>query len=654
MKTFALIYGMIIIMAVLSTVSEKYVRKHEIKVSSGAAAFFAAYYFVVCSFRSVMSNGSEYLSTSFAGKGMSGYLKVAILLIGVYLVYTFLGIKVRELLRRIIGVFTFMLCFKIVGFSYPNMMHIFLMGVLSIIIGTVLYFMRDNKTVQYLVKEQDNSGKIKTVAVRLSLFAVLFLLEGPIELYAYNQGDFVFGFGDMLADMLAGSLILIVIGTLLISEYLHGLVFDTICYAISTYSILSYVQAMFLNGKMKRIDGGFQTWEKGQIIVNLIAWIVIAVVILVIELGLEKGKKALNTTSFLLTLLLVWSCVSVLITSGVFGEDKRQLVTDDMFTVSGDNDVIVLMLDAYDVQMMKEVLESNPDYLKPLKDFTYYDNMRSSYVYTDGELPYLFTGVEEDIGERTNKEYIDDLYSKGNFWENVAKDNCDIRVMTDCKYVAPVEDGIIANFTTACKCSLDVDKTVSQMSECIRYKSAPFRFKPDYHYEAYAFTNIIEDTNVYLFGTDYAFESSLLDSRIKKTEMSKTFRFYHLYGAHAAYYLTEDATLDYSSTPLAQWKGCLKIVYDYIEALKAIDAYDEATIIIMADHGLNNTNRVAAKEYGYDFTDETNPIFFVKRSNEQHDELQTDHKQTSHKVFFATVLKGFDETDTTYGDAIWE
>ena len=29
---------------------------------------------------------------------------------------------------------------------------------------------------------------------------------------------------------------------------------------------------------------------------------------------------------------------------------------------------------------------------------------------------------------------------------------------------------------------------------------------------------------------------------------------YHLYGAHSPYYLTEDATLDYNTNPIAQWK----------------------------------------------------------------------------------------------------
>ncbi len=55
------------------------------------------------------------------------------------------------------------------------------------------------------------------------------------------------------------------------------------------------------------------------------------------------------------------------------------------------------------------------------------------------------------------------------------------------------------------------------------------------------------------------------------------------------YYLKEDMTYDYvNQDPLAQWKACIKNVYEYIYQMKAEGLYDDATIIIMADHGPGN------------------------------------------------------------------
>ena len=642
-------------MSIAAVFCEKKIRKHDIKAFAGIAAFTVLFYFVICLFRSVMSDGNAYLTSSFGGKNCIGYMKVIALLAVVYLAYTFVGFSFKIILQYALGIFSLLMFGCIICVSYPKMKIVAILGIISILGGLIFYLAKNTKVINFLIKEKKSDGKMYTIAVRLLLFAMVFMIEGPIELYAFNQGDFVFRFGPLLAELVVGSIILVILGTILISEYVTGLLFDAVSIVVAGYAILGYVQAMFLNGKMESIDGGFQTWSRVQIITNLMIWLVLAVALFLVEKRLANGRKAVNTVSLLLSLLLIWSSVSVVLTTGVIKSGNRWLTTDDMFTVSGEDDVIVLMLDAYDVQMLSEVLNESPGYLEPLHDFTFYDNMKSEYVYTDGELPYLLTGVKEDIGERTPEQYTRDLYSRGSFVEDLSCKVNDIRILTDCKYAEPVSDGIISNYSTDCKCVLDVDRTVSQMTNCIRYKCLPFAFKTKYHYESYDFTNIIEDTNAYIFGTDYAFDERLLNEGIQKDDsLGSTFRFYHLYGAHAPYYLTEEATLNYSSEPIAQWKGCLKIVYDYLEALNAIGVYDSSTIIIMADHGLNSSNRGMTSKYGFEFSDNTNPIFMIKRRDEHHNELQIDEKETSHDVFCATIMKSYDETDESYGRAVWE
>ena len=129
---------------------------------------------------------------------------------------------------------------------------------------------------------------------------------------------------------------------------------------------------------------------------------------------------------------------------------------------------------------------------------------------------------------------------------------------------------------------------------------------------------------------------------------------YHLYGAHSPYYLTEDASLDYSSNPIAQWKGCLKIVYDYLEQLKEKELYDKTSVIIMADHGLNRSQRVAMDEWNMAVSEESNPIFFIKKAGQYQEELEIDSRAVSHDDFFATVMKLINEDNGQYGKAVWE
>ena len=176
------------------------------------------------------------------------------------------------------------------------------------------------------------------------------------------------------------------------------------------------------------------------------------------------------------------------------------------------------------------------------------------------------------------------------------------------------------------------------MTNCVRYRCAPYALKSRYYYENYYLTNIISDTNVYLFGTDADFYNDLMTEGLAVEEdVHGMMHIYHLYGAHSPYYLTEDAALDYNSNPIAQWKGCLRIVYDYLEELKDKGLYDSASVIIMADHGLNRSQREAMDERNIEVSADSNPIFFVKRAGESHDKLVIDDREISHDDFFEIV-----------------
>ena len=101
---------------------------------------------------------------------------------------------------------------------------------------------------------------------------------------------------------------------------------------------------------------------------------------------------------------------------------------------------------------------------------------------------------------------------------------------------------------------------------------------------------------------------------------------------------------------MSQWKGSLKLVYDYIGALKTAGIYDNTTLIIMADHGFNNTQRISVREEGIEF-DETrsNPIFFIKKKGMSGTELKTDDRTTSHDRFFDTIYESMDIPLQYYG-----
>ena len=418
-----------------------------------------------------------------------------------------------------------------------------------------------------------------------------------------------------------------------IVNYMPDSVVKVVSIIIFIYCICSYVQQMFLNGGMGRMEGNKQVWDKSLVMSNFAIWIVMAVFLAAIAWFTRNNRKVISYIALFLSGIQLLTFVTLLLTSGVFSKTSEQLVEDRKFVMASDENIAIFILDAYDVQMLDMVLDTDENYLEPLKDFTYYDRMTSRYSATDGSLPYLLTGriAEEE------KEY-NDIYRKSNFLLGIKDEGYEINILTEAGYVQPFEDGVVDNLTNDYYCVLDCDKAVSQMTNCVRYRCSPYVLKSRYYYENYYLTNIIDDTNVYLFGTDADFYSDLMTDVLTVDEdVHGMMHIYHLYGAHSPYYLAENASLDYNSNPIAQWKGCLRIVYDYLVELRDKGLYDSTSVIIMADHGLNRSQRDAMDERNIEVSEDSNPIFFVKRAGESHDELVIDDREISHDDFFEIV-----------------
>ena len=654
MLAFLAIYIMILGMSVASAMLYKKGSSWKDKISS-CARFYVIYYFVICQFRTVAGNGAQYLSSSFADKAIRAYIKVGILGVAafaaIWLFTKFTKGKGENYLNKVVAIFSSLYLLYTVLIDLPKLSVIVVFGVIAILLGVILAALEIKGMLPWLFK-QDKSIKKRyaELGVVVLLFCCLFLLTGPVELYAYNTSGFVFSLGDFFPYMLIYIGLMLLPIVIVVSDGLPDSMFSLIKNSIFFYCVCSYVQQMFLNGDMSKMEGVAQQWDMAATISNLLIWIVLIGLLGILFYKTRKGNVIMTYVSAFIGAVQLITLITVIITSSVSGVEGQQLTEDKVFHLSPNENVVVFILDAYDTQMLDMVLKNDGAYLEPLHDFTYYDNMASRYTATDGSLPYLLTGriAEEE-------ESYEDIYNKSTFLKDIKESGYDINILTETNYVEPFEENIVDNMSEDSYCVLDYEKTVSQMSKCVRYRSTPFIAKPYYYYENYDLTNVIHDTNVYLFGTDADFYADLNQNGIYIDEsMENTMQIYHLYGAHSPYYLTEDASLDYSSNPIAQWKGCLKIVYDYLEQLKEKELYDKTSVIIMADHGLNRSQRLAMDEWNISVTEDSNPIFFIKRADQKQEQLEIDSRAVSHDDFFATVMKLIKADADQYGKAVWE
>ena len=97
----------------------------------------------------------------------------------------------------------------------------------------------------------------------------------------------------------------------------------------------------------------------------------------------------------------------------------------------------------------------------------------------------------------------------------------------------------------------------------------------------------------------------------------------------------------------SQAKGSLKVVYAYMEQLRALGRYDEATIIITADHGQGNI--LGTERYSGQPDRTSRTLFLVKKPGEIHESMVISEAPVSQAELVPSILDAFGLEYAAYG-----
>lgn len=86
--------------------------------------------------------------------------------------------------------------------------------------------------------------------------------------------------------------------------------------------------------------------------------------------------------------------------------------------------------------------------------------------------------------------------------------------------------------------------------------------------------------------------------------------------------------------------GCLETINAYMDEMKRLGLYDDATIIVTADHGEKNANMQVA--------------YFIKEAGETHDKMAENAAPISHDDFPGTLLSVIGGDFSAYGTSIYD
>lgn len=653
MQSYIVIFVFCIVSAAISCAVHKLYNKDKTSVNCTITtfAFYAVMFYALLSFvKTVLGNGRLTLAASFDEVLWQTYLHYFIPLAAAALCMPFIISKIfRSKLDDFIAmtlsvvISIFSIAHLILG-KVSNLLCLCIAaaGVILALIITYAY----KKEVHYYTR-QELKKRLSLSAPIVLFWIILMMLYLPNELYFPNAGDLGIPYGIFIRPLLLSAAGHFIVYVILMVFFLTENQFSLICETIFAITFASYMQGMILNGKMDVMDGSRQTWSVPIMIFNIAVWI--AIIGIVISLKYFIKRNVDNVYSMIciylsIIQLFTWGYLG-LTTETASAENDLELTTDGRLALNPENNVLVFILDWFDGQILDKIMENDADILEPLQDFTWYKNMTSLYGYTYMSVPYLLTDVEWQY-DMTEDEYISYAYQNGNLLPDIAAQNYDIGVYTAKRIVSKDMKDIIRNYSNIAVNGWSSSGIIEQMLNCSKYKSYPFVFKSAYWYADGDMSRAMRDKRARIHNSsdDSVFYDDLLNEGIQieqNTKYEGAFRFYHLDGVHTPF----------KPDMRTKGKNALNIVYEYIDQLKEAGLYDNATIIITADHGHNYLTK-EERLLEYDFDLPTSPILFVKKANQTNEDgVAISMAPVSHSEMAASIMKAVCGDSAGYGEA---
>lgn len=480
----------------------------------------------------------------------------------------------------------------------------------------------------------------KELVPYFALWFILTAIRIPIELYMNNLGDFQFMFWHYAIVLILCSVAVLagiyLSGVFLLSRRQAKIAATT----IFAFAVMGYVQEMILNRGLSVLNGDPQVWDKQTKLVNTVIWLIGIALIFFFRLKFKKIEK-------LSLFVTVYICLIQLLTSAflVMTGDTNNEAAFKTFTREGaleldeNGNIIVFVLDRCDTSYIDEIAAETLDFFDPLTDFTFYPNHTCEFANTLNAVPYMLTGTK--LNDVAISEYPRYAYEHSNFLQLVHDSGYQIAMYTDEDYVEEPYRENILNYDDDVKQKCRVIDTFNQLMTCSKYRIAPIRMKNRYIYNGRNIDNLIDENDTWTINDDYPFYCSLVEDglTVNNTRSGKgTFYFYHFWGSHSPTNWSSDMkpVKSDSVSETEQTRAAFQMLYEYIDQMKQLDQYDDATIIITADHGKQLSSDYYMENGIVDRT--TIPVLMVKYPNAVHDKMQINEAPVSQEELIPTIL----------------
>lgn len=477
-------------------------------------------------------------------------------------------------------------------------------------------------------------NRIKTILLPCLLLAITLLLYGPVESNVNAKGALLMSLSDTFNFFLPIMLICLV-ALLLIGLLLNDKVAKVFACIVFSLGFASYLQGNYINADYGVLDGSQIIWEsyKSYALTNSLIWIAILLVPLILFIWKkEKVLKIISAASgFVIAMQVVAVCIMIITAPGAgkpSGDPQEPLQLglsrEGLYTLCEEENTLILIADSFDAQYMEYLLENESEYLEELEGFTYYRNTACMYPKTQGAVPYILTGIGYH-NEVPYADYASEVYGQSAFLREFRDAGYDMRIFTsiDQEYISPYVENVSDGKFTA----VSSTKLGQLVAKYVGFRYAPHHLKHHFWLDTADFSKLIDQTDdatTYMLN-DVELYNGLLKTPLATMDARKGFRVIHFYGIHEPFTLTSkvEYTTDGSQDLFENIRGCMTIINEYLKQLKASGKYDDATILVLGDHGGTQLGQ---------------PAFLLKKPNSGTQPLEISEKPVSFADIHATLL----------------
>ena len=494
--------------------------------------------------------------------------------------------------------------------------------------------------------------RLKAAFLPCFLLSFMVCVWGSMEVFLGNAANFRFTFWEAFVPLFGLCLAFSLFGALIIAIF-RKFPYRLLLSLIFSVALVGYVQNVFLNLDLGLLEGEGVDWSlytaHGKS--NALIWIAALIVLVPALTLMKKHTRRIVTTGSLILLLvqgITFGAVSAQhLTSDAASKHETSYVLsgNEQYSVSPNGNVIVIMLDYFSNDYIDSMLKQFPNALDALKDFTYYDNCDPTYIGTFPSVVHLLTGhafdntipIEQWFSEAWNSE------SAQYFYNTLAENGYEARFFDSSssyfgiKYATPYFANLIEQERT-----VRYDQLMSSMLTLSLYRYAPHTLKQYVEPSSYDLTAAVTMSGNGIINSwnQNAFYNMLRKNTLQPNDTDKKYFIVEfLRGTHPPYQVNENAAWDTEATLEECAAGYMLMVTEYINQLKKLDLYDDATIIVTSDHG--------------DKENSMQVIYFIKEPNVSREEMAVNSAPISHKEFIGTVLYNIG-VEYPYGQTIYD